>query len=154
MKRTVLLSLLAVLFSSAFLFACGEQKEAEKSEIEVTSKDVKKETKEAIETAKTYTQQQKREYLQQIEAKMDDLDREIQKLQDKAQSKATELKEESRAELNQSMETLRNKKQAAAQQLAELKSASSNAWHDIKVGEDSAIDELNQAFKQARSHFE
>jgi non-ribosomal peptide synthetase component F len=79
---------------------------------------------------------------------------EMQKLLAKAQSKATDLKEESKVQFNQSMEELRNKKQAAAEKLNELNSASGEAWEDIKSGMDSAMDELNTAFDRARSHFE
>lgn len=120
----------------AFLVACGDQKEAKKSETEVTSVDVKKEAKEAMETAKIYAHQQKEEYLQQIEAKIKEYDREMQELLAKAQSKATDLKEESKAQFNQSMEELSNKKKAAAEKLNELNSASAEAWGDIKSGMD------------------
>ena len=153
MRRIVLLIILTAFFGLAFLVACGDQKEAKKSETKVTSVDVKKEAKEAIETAKTYAQQQKEEYLQQIKAKMKEYDREMQELLAKAQSRATDLKEESKAQFNQSMEELRNKKQAAADKLNELNSASGVAWEYIKSGMDSSMDELTKAFDRARSHF-
>ena len=51
------------------------------------------------------------------------------------------------------MEELRNKKQAAAEKLNELNSASGKAWEDIKSGMDSAMDALGKAFDRARSHF-
>jgi chromosome segregation ATPase len=153
MRRTTLLIMLTAFFGLAFLVACGDQKEAEKSKTEVTSADVKKEAKEAMETAKTYAQQQKEEYLQQIEAKMKEYDREMQELLAKAQSGATDLKEESKAQFDQSMEELRNKKEAAAKKLNEINSESGEAWKDIKSGMESAMDELSKAFDRARSHF-
>jgi len=154
MKQIVVLIIIAAVVGSAFLLACGDGKESEKPEKEVTSQDVKKEAKEAMETAKAYTLQQKEEYQKQIEAKLQALDREINELQTMAQSKATGLKEESKAEFNQTIEELRNKKQAAAEQLDKLKSASGKAWEDIKAGVDSAMDDLSAAFDRARSHFE
>ena len=154
MRRIALLIMLTSFFGLAFLVACGDQKEAEKSKTEVTSEDVKKEAKEAMETAKTFAQQQKEEYLQQIEGKMKEFDRDMQELLVKAQFRATDLKEESKAQFDQSMEELRNKKQAAAEKLNELNSASGKAWEDIKSGMDSAMDELSKAFDRARSHFE
>jgi len=108
MRRIALLIMLTAFFGLVFLVACGDQKEAEKSETEVTSMDVKKEAKETMETVKSYTQQQKDAYLRQIEAKLEELDKEMQELQAKAKSSATELKEESKAKFNQSMEELRN----------------------------------------------
>lgn len=153
MRRIALSIMLTAFFGLAFLAACGDQKEAKKSETEVTSMDVKKEAKEAMETAKTYAQQQKEEYLQQIKAKMKGYDREMQELLAEAQSRATDLKEESKAQFNQSMEELHNKKRAAAEKLNELNSASGEAWEDIKSGMDSAMDELTKSFDRARSHF-
>jgi len=150
----MVLIILAAFFGSAFLLACGDGKETEKPEMKVTSQDVKKEAREAMETAKAYTLQQKEEYQEQIEARLQVLDREIQELQARTQSKAAELKEESKAEYNQTIEELRNKKQAAAEQLDKLKSASGKAWEDIKAGMDSAMDNLSQAFDRARAHFE
>jgi len=153
MRRIALLIMLTAFFGLAFLVACGDQKEAKKSETEVTAMDVQKEAKEAMETAKTYAYKQKEEYLQQIKAKMKGYDREIQELLAKAESRAADLKEESKVQFNQSMEELHNKKQAAAEKLNELNSASGEAWEDIKSGMDSALDELNKAFDRARSHF-
>ena len=86
-------------------------------------------------------------------AKIKEFDREMQELLAKAQSRTTDLKEESKAQFNQSMEELRNKKQAASEKLNELNSASGEAWKDIKSGMDSAMDELRKAFERARSHF-
>ncbi|MGW8303323.1 MAG: hypothetical protein ACWGNO_14700 [Desulfobacterales bacterium] len=153
MKRSALMVILTAFIATTFLVACGDQKEAEKFQKKVTSADVKKEAKEAMETTKAYTLQQKEEYQKQIKAKLEEIDREIQALQAKAQSRATELKEESKAELNQAMEGLLKKKQAAAEKLNELKSASGKAWEDIKSGVDKAMDDLNKAYDQARSNF-
>ena len=153
MKRIVLFMTLALFFTTALLLACGDQKEAQKPETAVTSADVKKEATEAMETAKAYTRQQKEEYQKKMEARLQELDSEIQQLQAKAQSSATELKEKSKAEFNQSMEDLRNKQQVATEKLNELKSASGQAWEDIKGGVNSAMDELGKAYDRARSHF-
>ena len=97
MKRIALLIMLTAFFSMPLLFACGDQKEAEKPKTSVTYEDVKKEAKEAMATAKSYTQQQKEEYFRKIEAKLKELDKEMQELQAKAKSSAMELKEESKA---------------------------------------------------------
>jgi biopolymer transport protein ExbD len=154
MKKIVVFIILAAFFGSAFLLACGDGKESEKPKVEVTSQDVKNKAKEAIETAKTYTLQQKEEYQKQMEARLQELDREIRELQAGAQSKATALKEESKAQFDQALEELRNKQQAAADKLDKLKSSSGKAWEDMKSGMDSAMGDLSKAFDKARSHFD
>ncbi|MGB8336935.1 MAG: hypothetical protein WCE56_20750 [Desulfobacterales bacterium] len=131
MKRIAFLTALISLFGLAFLVACSEQKEAEKHEAEVTSDDVKKEAQEAMEAASAYTQQQKEDFMRQAEAKIEEYTRQMEELMAKAQSGATELKEESKAEFKQDMEELRKKKQKFAEKLYDLKSASGQAWDDI-----------------------
>ena len=153
MKRTIIWIILTSFLSLAFLFACGDQKEAEKPETDVTYKDVKKEAKEVMETAKDYTMEKKEEYVRHMNAKLAEFDKKIQTLQAMAESKAAQLKEESKAQFNQSMEALAKKKEAAAEKLNELESASDKAWTDIKAGADSAMDELNEALNRASSHF-
>jgi hypothetical protein len=112
MIRKALLIMLASFFSLALFFACGDQKDAEKSDTKVTYEDVKKESKEAMETAKEYTQEQKEEYLRQMRAKLDEFNKEFQELQSKVASKATDLKVDSKAKFEQSVEALAKKKQA------------------------------------------
>jgi len=84
---------------------------------------------------------------------MKEYDREMQELLAKAQSGATDLKEESKTQFDEKMKEFRDKKQAAADKLDELNSASGEAWKDIKSGMESAMDELSKAFDRARSHF-
>ena len=57
MRRIALSIMLTAFFCLAFLAACGDQKEAKKSETEVTSMDVKKEAKEAMEATEAETNQ-------------------------------------------------------------------------------------------------
>jgi TolA-binding protein len=154
MKRTAVVIAMSAFFVLAFLLACGDQEEAEKPKAEVTSEDVKKETREAMETAQAYTQQQKEEYLQRMNAKLEEVNQEIQELTAKTQSQLLEMKEDAKAELNKDIEALRSRQQEMTQKLEELKSASGSAWDDIKSGMDAAMEDLNQALARARSHFE
>lgn len=72
----------------------------------------------------------------------------------KAESKASEVKTQSQTEFNQAMEELRSKKQAAEAKYESLKSASAEAWNDMRSGMDSAMGEMNAAFKRARASFD
>jgi len=154
MRRKIILILLASFFSVAFLFACGDQNETEKSGAKGTYEDVKKESEKAMESTTDYTHEKKEEYVRQMEAKLEEFDKEMKEFQAKVESRAAELKEESKAEFNQSMEALGKKKQAADEKIEELKSAGSDAWDDLKVGVDSAMDELARTLDRVRSYFE
>jgi hypothetical protein len=149
MSRSILRTVLASFFVLAFLVSCSDQKEPAKSETKVTAGEVKSETKEALDTAKAYTDQQKEEYLGLMKTKMEDLDRQIEGLQ----AKAAEVKAESKTEFDQAMNDLRAKREAAAAKYESLKSASAAAWGDMKTGMDAAADDLGNALKNAEAHF-
>jgi predicted RNase H-like nuclease (RuvC/YqgF family) len=124
--------------------ACGESKQEN-----VTSEDVKKETEEAYQTAVEYTAQQKEEIQAEMRRKLDDYKQKIEQLRSETET----LSAEAKAEVKRRLEELRTKQQAAEQKLSQLKSSSGKAWNDIKQGLDRAVDDLEQAYKNARSQF-
>jgi superfamily II RNA helicase len=144
MKRFILILLLTTGVSLGLWPGCGEKKEPE-----VTSKAVKKEAKEAVETAKAYTQQQKKEYQEQIEAKIKGYDQNLDELKVKAKG----VKGEAKAEFNRQMDELRKKKEAASQKLKEMKSATGRAWEDLKSGTEAAVEDLEKTFNQMIKRF-
>ena len=98
MKKVGLYAVVALsLFSVAFFSsACGTQDEPAGEKTEASVEKVKEETKEALEAAKAYTLQQKQEYREKIEAKLDEFDIIITQLKSRAE-KATD---EAKAKLN------------------------------------------------------
>ena len=110
------------LFACALLLTgCGEQEEPVKSEPIVTSEEIRKETKEALE--KTIAQQQREE----------------------------DQKKEDQADLNRKIEEARKKQEVVNQKLEELKSTTAKAWKDIKPALDAAIDALEKAYGEVLS---
>jgi predicted RNase H-like nuclease (RuvC/YqgF family) len=154
MKRKIIIVTLISFLSLAFLFACSNEKKEEESKTKTTYGDVKKDTKQAMNTVKDYTQQKKEEYLQKMNAELGELEKKINELQNKVESKTSSLKEESKAKFSQSMAALNKEKQAAAKKLEELKSASGKSWNDIKSGVDSTMDRLSKTYEKVRSNFE
>lgn len=154
MKHRVLFILLTLFFGLTALTACGGQEEAAQTETEVTAEDVKEESAEAVETAAAYTEARKDEYMEQINSRLEAMDREIEALEKKIQAGTTEMKAESQAKLNAALATLRTQKAAAEQQYEELKTASSEGWDDIKTGMDAAMDDMQVAFEKAQSEFQ
>jgi hypothetical protein len=135
---------LAMIGLFLFVFSCGES-----TENGVTSEDVKKETKEAYETAVEYSKQQKEEILRQMQAKLDQYKQNIEKLKIKTELMGQGLK----ADFDRRIEELQAKQEAAEEKLSELKSSSGKAWSDIKEGLDQAMLDLDQAYVDARSQF-
>jgi TolA-binding protein len=135
----------AFLVCAVVLAGCGGEEQATK----VTPEDVKEEAKEALQTATAFTAEQKEAYQKQIESTLEEYNQRM----DELKTKAGALKGEARAKVNEQMEMLRNKREAAVQNLEQLKAASGEAWGDLKTGMDQAMTELQQAYDQALSHF-
>jgi hypothetical protein len=141
MKRSILVLLLTAGISLSLFPGCGEKKETE-----LTLKNVKKE---AIEPVKAYSQQQKEQYQEQIEAKIKGYDQNVDELKEKAKG----VKGEAKAELNRQMDELRKKKEAASQKLKKMKTATGKAWEDLKSGAEAALEDLEKTFKQIMKRF-
>ena len=120
-----------------------------KGESGVTGQDVKKETREAVQTATAFTQQQKEEYQKKLEAKLKEYDQKL----DELKGRAEKMKEEVKGEINKEIEEFRKNQQAAAKKLEELKAASGKAWEDLKSGIDAALEEMEKTLEKAFSRF-
>ncbi len=93
--------------------------------------------------------QEKQVYQQQVEARLRELDEEIDALKIKMRAQ----KEVDRKQLEQPMAELDRKRAACHRDLEKLKNSSEDAWRDLKVGIDAAMDDLEAAYEQAASHF-
>ena len=101
------------------------------------------------ETAADYSQQTKEEFQKKLEAQLQGLDAEIAKLREKG----GKLKDEAKTNWDQKMADLETKRDAARTKLAEVGSASAEAWKDFQKGAQSAWDELEKASKEASREF-
>jgi cytochrome c556 len=116
---------------------------------EVTGEDVRKEAGEAVEATAQYTKQEMETFTAQVEDKLQTADRKM----DELQAKARELQGEARQSIDQEIQELKVKRDKASSQLAELKSASANAWDDMKAGMQAALNELDRSLEEATAKF-
>jgi hypothetical protein len=119
------------------------------SDAPVSAEDLRREVRDALEAAKAYTFQQKDEYQRRLEALTRELDERIDDLRDRAEAVGAEA----RKEYAQEIEELRQRREAVRQRLARVKSASAEAWEDIKSGVSAALEDLQKAYERARSRF-
>ena len=139
-----------MLLLAGSLAALGcEQKPADRTPGTITSGDVRRDADQAAETAAEYSQQTKEEFQKKLEAQLQGLDAEIAKLREKG----GELKDEAKTNWDQKMADLETKRDAARAKLAEVGSASAEAWKDVQKGAQLAWDELDQAFRDASREF-
>lgn len=132
--------------------SCSQEKpeNIEGTEKKVTGKDVLDQTKETLETTKNFLAQKKSEYQAQLETKLQEADGMIQELQ----QKADEAKVEVKAKYTETIELLKTKQQEAKEKMMELKSATAESWKDMQSGMDAALDDLINAFSEAKSRFQ
>jgi TolA-binding protein len=100
----------------------------------------------AVETAR----QEKQMYQDRVETNLRDLDRKI----DVLKAKIAKANKVDRKQLDQEMAELDRKSEIAHQKLERLQISSQEAWVNMKAGIDSAMDDLETAYKQAVSHFQ
>ncbi len=148
MKRHILTPFVAMLAFSFFLAACGEQKPATEKQA-TTTQDIKKEAKELADTALAYSIEQKEKYTEQVlerlaqyNLKFMDLDRKVSTLSDQA-----------RNDMMGEIANVNAKKNQVTAKMRELQSSTGEAWKDIKVGLDKAIDDLDETYKQVMSRY-
>jgi TolA-binding protein len=146
MKR---LLLIMVCIGLGMLAGCKGKEEPVKSEKPVSTEEVKKEAKEAVETATTFTRQQMDEYQNQIEARLKGFDQKLEELKVRAEK----MEKDAKAEVGQQMNEIRKKRDVAAKKLEELRSASGKAWSDLKAGLDAALEDVEKAYQEALSRF-
>ena len=92
---------------------------------------------------------QRKEYQQEVAAKLRELDREI----DDLNAKVAKQGKETRKEFNREMAEMGQKRAVARQRFESLKTSSQEAWRDMKPGIDVAMKDLESAYRRAASHF-
>lgn len=155
--RMLFVSCLFLLVSVWVFVSCGQREEPveppaaveEASEEtgqkgEVTAEDVKREAEEALETATTYTAQQRQAYQAKMEAKLEEFGRRIDELKAEAEAKKPEVE----ARLQEEIKQLEQKREAAREKLDELRSASEKAWKDLKSELDVIMDDVEEFIKK------
>jgi TolA-binding protein len=135
-------SLLIVCFAAAGMSFAAEKGDAAKSE-------VKQGTSEGLDKSKPPADQEKQDYIKQIENTLDDVSKKINELKDKAQTATGDA----RSKIESTIATLKVQQEAAGKKLQELRSSTGAAWGEMKTGMGKAVDELHKAYEDAAKHF-
>ena len=150
-----------ILFFAAFCFimtACSDQKPAaektasEKAKVEnlaTTPQDIKKEAADLAKTTMAYTEEQKALFQKKFQEKMAQYNEKLQELE----AKLATVNEQAKADMAAEMKELRMKQAELGDKLKELQTKGGEAYADFKKGLDSAIEQMDQAFDQARERF-
>ena len=136
------------ILGSAFSFAAQNTQDDK-----TTSKDVKMETMEAIQTIKSYSVNQRDKALKQGKDLLDDMDARIDHMQSLVEKKWNEMSQASQEKLNESLTALRKKRNELSEWYGGLKHSSANAWDHVKDGFVEGYESLTDAFDKAEKEF-
>lgn len=89
------------------------------------------------------------EYVRKMQAKLTELNADI----DKLAAKAGEVSANLRSEYNEEMAALKVKQAAARQKIEEVQKSGESAWQDLKAGIDLAWTVIGESIDSARSRF-
>jgi len=143
MKRSVGFILLVSALTLLVFAGCAEKEDT-------TAEDVKKETKEAVETARAYTEEQRAKYMAEMMDKLESYEEQINELE----MEARDTGDEARMAMEERLQTLRDKRDDMSERLDEMRSAGGDAWMEMKKGMDKAMDEMSKAYEKAAAEFE
>jgi nucleotide-binding universal stress UspA family protein len=105
--------------------------------------------KEKGEEAAEAVSKKKKIYVEKIEDQLKDWSNQIDILRAKAEKSKAEVK----IKYLEQVEELRKRQKTARQRLRELKGSGEEAWGDLKVGLDKALEDLKEAFDRSKSKF-
>lgn len=112
--------------------------------------DVKKETKDLIQTLKGYSVEQRDEAMQKIKVTLDDLDKRINVLEKKIDKDWEKMDKTARDKARVSLQELRKERTQVAEWYGSLKSSSVDAWEGMK----KVFSEAYQGFNADWEKFE
>ncbi|MEI6077298.1 MAG: hypothetical protein WCS94_17085 [Verrucomicrobiota bacterium] len=134
---------LLITFISAASFVVGCDKE--KSTAQQLDK-IQAETKQAAQDIKEYTYTQKAEFVKTMQAQLDALNQDLDRLGTKIESSSDQIKAEAKPKL----QALRDEAKKLNEQLDEARNATESTWDSIKAGFKKTYDATKEGISQAR----
>ena len=106
----------------------------------------------ACNNAEVEMPQSREAYEAEIQARVDELEQQIEALRIEAEQRiGEEITEE---DVQRTIAELEVQLEVVAQELEEFAATSEEAWEDFRPGLEAALDELEAAFQRARANFE
>jgi DNA-binding transcriptional MerR regulator len=111
--------------------------------------DIVRDTKEALETTREYSLQQKEVFEKRVRLELQELQAKIAELR-----KQTDVaSSEARKEMQKAIQDLEKKKYEARKKLDEVNESTSSAWTSLKAGMTAAVEDLKKSYHEALSKF-
>lgn len=134
-RRSLTIKAVSLTLVMFFFLACSER--------------ASEETQKAANGTYADLQKEKQEFVNTMETKVADLNRELAVLKGKAENATGEAKEE----LQVRVDELEKQLTAAQDKLEEVKNATAENWKQVKADVEVAFDDLGKSFAQASERF-
>lgn len=112
-----------------------------------TAEKMIRDTKEAVESTKQYTMQQKELFQKTVQGELAEMQAKIAELQTKTSAASAEA----RKEMQKALQDLERKKEEARKQLDEVSHSTSSAWSTLKDNVNAAVADLKKSYKETVS---
>jgi hypothetical protein len=116
----------------------------------LTLDDVKNDLRDAAETVKSYSYQQRDQYQKKMNNVMHDLDEQIDELKEKARTGSAEA----RARYDSELADLARQRDALQNRLSRLRAAAPDIWAEVKSGVSAAAKDLRDTLDKVKSHMD
>jgi hypothetical protein len=94
-------------------------------------------------------EQSKSAYEKKYQAQLDELQAKF----DQLSAKARQADADAKIQMNSWLDSIRAKQSVLEARLESFRNSRDAAWHDLKKGVDEAVNDVSDAFDNARSHF-
>ncbi|MCF8032965.1 MAG: hypothetical protein K9K66_12220 [Desulfarculaceae bacterium] len=113
----------------------------------MTAEKVKKEAKEAVDAAVTYTKQKHQEFMEKAKVQYQELQQETTQLMEQAQEEASQGQEKAK----ELMADIRAKQKVAEEKWQAFKDATADAYDKAKAELEEALKNLQEAYQKAKA---
>ena len=120
---------------------------------EASIKQVKQETRDLLQSIKSYSAAQRDEAIQEIEIAIIRLDNRIESLQSRIDNGWDDMTAPARKQARDSLDTLQQQRIELAEWYGHLKGSSTEAWAEIRRGFSKAYSDINKAWEKALNEF-
>jgi cytochrome c556 len=144
--QSLILTLIAV---AAFAAGCEQSEKATADNREATGKQLEKiraETKEAAQDMKDYAYAQKAEFVEKMQARLADINRDLDQLSAKIEKSTDAVK----AEAEPKLQALRGQMAKLTKQLDDARNSTESTWADVQARLKEGYGEVKEKFQQAR----
>lgn len=151
MKRNT--NILCTAFLLIGLLALTPPCYAETSSDKTSIEEVKRETRDLLQTLSAYTVEQRDELIHKTKAALDNLDKRIDALEKQVDARWDKMDKAARDNSRASLRELRNQRTQVAEKYGTLKNSTREAWEHMKKGFSDAYKNLSDAWEKSEKEF-